>query len=463
MIQNQSAGYSLRAFINKVKQVGGKCPDKRTGKNLVYEFIQAWLGTFSVFFLQSPSFLSHQQQMEERQGLSNALTLFGIEKIPTDNHIRDLLDGNDPECLDEVYDYCFEALKVQGYIDAFRVPLNGVQTLGELLVGLDGTWYFSSTKIHCGQCSTKKHQSGETTYFHGMLTPVMVAPGKEYVFALEPEFIQPQDGHEKQDCEIAAGKRWLSGRGQKYQKLNITLLGDDLYCRQPFCEEALEKGFNYLFVCKPESHKTLYEYLKIFEQTGDVRTVRERKWNGKHWENYQYRYADGLPIKDGDDALKVNWCELVVTKDDGKILHTFSFATNHRITDNKVMLIIEYGRTRWKVENENNNTLKNQGYHLEHNFGHGKQTLAALFASMNILAFLLHSLMELMDDKYRLLRAKLPSRERLFNDLKTMVNYFCFDDWEHLFGFMLAGLEKRHRLANIYIGRDPPQKIKPTR
>lgn len=398
--------------------------------------------------------------MEERQGQSNAKTLFGIERIPTDNHIRELLDGTDPECLDEVYDQCFEAIRIQKYTDSFRVPLNGNQTPGELLIGLDGTWYFSSSKIHCRQCSTKQSKDGQTTYFHGMLTPVVVSPGQNQVFALEPEFIRPQDGHQKQDCEIAAGKRWLSSKGQKYRKLNVTLLGDDLYTHQPFCEEALEKGFNFILVCKPESHKVFYEYLNLFEQLGDVHTVSKRQWNGKQWENYRYRYANGLPLKDQEMALKVNWCELIISKDDGQVLHTFSFATNHRITDTKVALIVECGRARWKVENENNNTLKNQGYHLEHNFGHGQQTLAALFANMNVLSFLLHSLMELMDDQYRLLKSKLPSRERLFNDVKAMVNYFCFEDWDYLFEFMLAGLEKRHQLVDSLVGRSPPQRQK---
>lgn len=450
------SGYSLTYFIKAIREAGEKCKDKRKGKNRKYEFWQAWLGAFSVYFFQNPSFLAHQKQMEEKQGKSNAQTLMGIDKIPSDNHIRELLDGTGAGCLDEVYGECFQALKTTGHLDNMRVSLSGGKGQESFLIGLDGTWYFSSKKIHCDNCSTKRHKNEEVTYFHGVLTPVIVAPEKTRVFALEPEFIEPQDGHEKQDCEINAGKRWLKGRGQQYCKLKPTLLGDDLYCNQPFCEQVLEQGFDFIFVCKPESHQTLYEHLEIYEHTGDVRQLTSRKWNGKYWENYQYRYANGLPIRDGEDALKVNWCELVISTDQEKILHTFSFATNHRITDHKVPLVVACGRARWKVENENNNTLKTKGYHLEHNFGHGKKTLASLFASMNILAFLLHSLMELMDDKYRLLRTKLSSREMLFDDLRALTRYICFDNWEHLFGFMLAGLESRHELATVPSGRSPP-------
>ena len=142
-------------------------------------------------------------------------------------------------------------------------------------------------------------------------------------------------------------------QGPKYSSLNVTVLGDDLYSRQPLCQMLLEQKFNFILVCRPESHTTMYEHLEGIA----LPTVVVNKWTGKFQETYTYRYLNGLPIKDGDDALLVNWCELTVTRPDGKVVYKNSFATNHLITEQTVVEIVLAGRTRWKVENENNNKL----------------------------------------------------------------------------------------------------------
>jgi DNA-directed RNA polymerase subunit RPC12/RpoP len=100
-----------------------------------------------------------------------------------------------------------------------------------LLVALDGTEYFSSQKIHCPNCSHRELPNGKTNYYHSVITPVIVQADNEHVISLEPEFIVPQDGHEKQDCEIEASKRWLRAHGAYYAKRKVTILGDDLYSR----------------------------------------------------------------------------------------------------------------------------------------------------------------------------------------------------------------------------------------
>jgi hypothetical protein len=199
-----------------------------------------------------------------------------------------------------------------------------------------------------------------------------------------PEFVVPQDGHQKQDCENAAAKRWLLQHGAKYSSLKVTVLGDDLYCHQPWCQLLLQQQFNFILTCLPTSHQTLYEHLEGVS----VPTVVQKRWTGKVEETYTYRYFNQLPLKVSEDALLVNWCELTVTRPDGKVVYKNSWATNHLITDKTVIAIVLAGRTRWKVENENNNTLKTKGYNLEHNFGHGKQHLASFLASLNILSLL---------------------------------------------------------------------------
>lgn len=241
----------------------------------------------------------------------------------------------------------------------------------------------------------------------------------------------------KCDCEIAAAKRWLTTHAEKYRAQRITVLGDDLYCHEPFCEALLRESFHFILVCRPDSHQTLYEHLDGIA----LPTVFGKRWTGKTEEIYTYRYLNQVPLRDDDDARLVNWCEITVTRADGKQLYKNAFATDHWLTDQTVAAIVQSGRTRWKVENENNNTLKTKGYNLEHNFGHGKQHLASLLATFNLLSLLFHTLLELLDLKYRLLRQHLPTRKTFFNDLRALTRYLLFESWDHLLTFMIEGLE----------------------
>ena len=168
-------------------------------------------------------------------------------------------------------------------------------------------------------------------------------------------------------------------------------------------------------VCKPDSHKILYEWVAELEAINEIETLVVTRWTGRRKEIDTYRFVNGLPLRDGEDALIVNWCELTTTRQDGTIIYRNSFATNHEITRENVKELVQAGRTRWKIENEHNNTLKTKGYHLEHNFGHGKQHLSSLLFTFNILAFLFHTVLEMMDDRYQMIRKELPIRKTFFD------------------------------------------------
>lgn len=409
--------------------------DPRKGKNRSYALTNAALSAFSVFFMQSPSFLEYQRSLEQTQGNNNARTLFGVHEMPSDNQIRNLLDSTPPGRLKPIYSFLCNGLKQAGVVDSYR-SVNGT-----LLFAFDGTEYFSSKTIHCDDCSTRPHANGQVTYSHTALTPVLVKPGCDKVIALVPEFIRPQDGAEKQDCELNAAKRWLHEHGGDYRSLNVTVLGDDLYRHEPFCLEVLAQGFDFILVCKPNSHALVYEWLNYLQGIGAVHTVVRTRWTGRQRETDTYRYAQAIPLRDGNQALLVPWCELVTTEAAGKVLYRHAFATSHALDDQNVAEVVEAGRCRWKIENENNNTLKTKGYHFKHNYGHGPKHLSSLLASLIILAFLVHTILEWMDDKHQLLRKKLPSRKRLFSDIRTLTSYLCFESWEALMEFMLQSFE----------------------
>ena len=248
-------------------------------------------------------------------------------------------------------------------------------------------------------------------------------------------------GVKKQDCENAAAKRWFVEYGPLYKKLGVTILGDDLYCHQPICESILTEGFNFILVCKPDSHKTLYEWTAEFENMGEVQILVIKRWTGKYYEIDTYRFVNQVPLRDGEDTLYINWCELTTTHDDGSVVYKNAFATNHEITKENVKEIVEAGRARWKIENENNNTLKTKGYHLKHNFGHGKKYLASLLLTLNILAFLFHTVLGMVDKKYQLIRDNLSAQKTFFDDIRALTRYICFDSWDEMLTFMIRGLE----------------------
>lgn len=425
-------------LIERWRVVAAGFPDRRTGDNTQFTMADIALSAFAVFFTQCPSFLSFQQNREKVQGQNNARSLFEVGRIPSDNHIRQTLDPVAPHHLFSLFDELHRAFDQAGLLEAMRAVQN------TRLIALDATWYFSSQShtIHCSNCSCLQHAVGRTTHFHSAITPVIVSPRHRQVVPLRPEFITPQDGQVKQDCEINAAKRWLAAYAERYATGNDTVLGDDLYAHQPFCRQVLLHGFHFLFTCKPASHAHLSSWVEALAPGRQLHTLKLRvKGKSNRWEQHQYRWANGVPLTDADDALQVNWCDVTITDEEGAVRYRNGFITDWTVTADNVAGLVAAGRARWKIENEHNNVLKNRGYHLEHNFGHGKKHLASLLATMNLLAFGLHTLLELTDESYRLIRAAVGARRKFFQHLEALTTYVYFETWERLMDFMMQGLE----------------------
>lgn len=425
-------------FVERLRAVAAGLPDQRTGQNCVYAMADITLSPFAVFFTQCPSFLSFQQNMEKDHGRNNARSLFQIEQIPCDNHIRQTLDPVEAAQLFGLFDDLYQDFEKTGLLEAMRAVKN------TRLIALDATWYFSSQSenIHCENCSCLRHAEGQITHYHSAITPVIVSPGHSQVVPLRPEFIKPQDGQVKQDCEINAAKRWLAAQAERYGTGNDTLLGDDLYAHQPFCRQVLLHNFHFLFTCKPSSHTHLSGWVEALEPGRALHSLKLRvKGRRNRWEHHHYRWANQVPLTDSDDALKVNWCELTITDGAGKVLYRNSFITDWEITAENVIGLVAAGRARWKIENENNNVLKTKGYHLEHNFGHGKKHLASLLLTLNLLAFGLHTLLEVTDTGYQLVRAAVGARRKFFQHVEALTAYWFFQNWHGLIDFMMRGQE----------------------
>ena len=283
----------------------------------------------------------------------------------------------------------------------------------------------------------------------------IVKPGSSEVIPLSPSFIkghQNQDNDaikseekQKQDCERLATKEWLQAQGSGYADLGVTLLGDSLYGCEPICNLALSQGYNFIFNCKPGSHKTLFEFVNPMLDSEVSPAITRIVTTPKGKIAWKCHYINEVPIKDGKAALKVNWCGIeIINQKTGKTTYTNTFITNHKITDGNVFDIVTAGRTRWKIENEHNNTLKNHGYHLEHNFGHGQKNLSSFLASLILLSLLSHTVLKLLDEEYQA-ASSWGARIRFFDRMKNILELMYFADWYHMIGFMTPLPRQRSR------------------
>ena len=428
------ASLTVDAFIERLKTK--KLTDRRTGRNGRYEVNDAAQAAFAIFFMQSGSFLAGQRHLRQAKGKSNAETVFKMERIPTDTHIRNLLDPVSPTEVEDEFRYLLAELEVEGKLNQWRV------LDGRLAFSLDGVYYFSSQKVSCRQCQSQQMSTGETQYKHSAITPVIVAPGCAHVLPYVPEFIVPQDGAEKQDCEVTAAKRWLEREGSTLRRYRAILLGDDLYSKQPLCTAVLATSCDFIFVCHREAHPALYAVVDAADGLARLPTLSQRRWNGRHGEIWTYRYLNNVPLRGGEGALLVNWCDLTLTHEEtGAILYRNEWITNMTLDADNTPDVVACGRARWKSENENNNVLKNQGYHIDHNFGHGQEHLATTLLTLNLLAFLLHTIAHVTDKVYQQVRQALGSRRTFFNDTEALMRYMVFPDWASLLRFMFVQLE----------------------
>jgi hypothetical protein len=411
----------LDSLIEAVREVCAALPDKRRGRNCHFTMADIGMAAFSVFFMQSPSFLAHQRQLLKGQGRSNCHTLFKMTDIPCDNHIRAMLDPVEPSLFHPVFEQAVRTLEAGGGLAALRCLSDHV------LIALDGTQYHRSAKVHCPRCSTVT-KGKNTEYFHSMVQAALVAPAHNRAVPLQPAFIEPQDGSEKQDCESRACRRWLAQHGATYAHLNPIYLGDDLYSCQPICEAVHAAKGHFLFVCKPDSHPTLTEYLTGVELDERIETVKR----GKQRFRYTYRWICDLPLRDGKDALHINWLSIEIADPNDRVTYRNSFVTDLAVDRDNVVELAACGRARWKVENETFNTLKTKGYNLEHNFGHGHNNLAAVLVILNLLAFACHTVADLADDLWQRARAESHTRVGFFNHLRSITVFVVFPSWDDL-------------------------------
>ncbi|MDP3284623.1 MAG: hypothetical protein Q8M56_09375 [Desulfobacterales bacterium] len=400
--------------------------DHRKG-TVDYTLHDCFMSSFAMMFFQDPSLLQFQLRLEKRFNRNNLKTLFDITDIPKDSQLREVLDAADNDELYELFADLFRSLQRGKHLDLFRFMDD------RYLMCLDGSGYFSSEKIHCPACLKKTSANGHVRYEHQILQPIIVCPGIREVIPLAPEPIANSDGTEKQDCEINAAKRLIGKLRQTHPKLKLIVTGDSLYSKQPFIDRLKAADMAFILVAKPADHKILFQ--EFTDQKG-LNAVSTYSLIDDRGRRHLYEWINQIPLNGTKDADNVNFFQYSLFVNNKRTYHN-SWVTDIEITKDNMIDLVKGGRARWKVENECFNTLKNQGYHIEHNFGHGQNNLSMTFFLLNLLAFFVHQILQLTDRLYQQCRKTFGSRIEFWNQLRCTIRVLIFADFEHLLAFII--------------------------
>ena len=256
-------------------------------------------------------------------------------------------------------------------------------------------------------------------------------PDKKQVIPVMPEAIHNTDGSKKQDCEYKAAKRFIERLKQTHPRLGLLLCGDGLFSRQPMIETVLANKMHFLFVAKPDDHKYLMEWLAAY------RELPHYEYRDEQGRRHLYRWQNQVPLHGGEKAPLVNYLDYQMENKQGKVTFRNSWVTDISVTEQNIQTLVKGGRCRWKIENECFNTLKNQGYYIEHNYGHGKQYLSYNMYLLTLLAFYFHQIFELTDATYQACRKSYGSKTHLWENFRVTIRMLLVDSWEHLMDLLL--------------------------
>jgi hypothetical protein len=412
----------FKKLLNSLEEAGARLPDsRRAGHNFRHTPSDALKCAFAVFFFQHPSLPDFQRRVRERRRRDNMQSIFGVRDIPSDTRIKTLTDRTDPDRFGEAFGDGLRTAEENRVPDEHRVPDGGV------LPAPDGVWYHSSENIHCRRRLHKTGKDGVTTYYHTIPAAAIVKPGGTAVLPVTGELIRNEDGAEKRDCERNAAKRWPDKHAQEYQRLGPALLGDDLFSNYPLCKKIVECGYSFIFTCKEDSRKRLAETVK--NSYLEEYTRRER--NGRRHSVYRHRRLNGVEIRDSRETLPVNYTELEITNEEKKkVIYRNSRVTDKAVSKDNAAPPPSCGKARRKTENEHNNALKNHGYNLEHNFGHGEEHAGGIFCLLNLPAFLFHTVSGPADEAYQKARPAARRRAEFFNCPRAGLRYAVHENLE---------------------------------
>ena len=425
---------SADALFHLVRSGFATIPDPRRDHGDI-SLTDALMSAFAMFSLKAPSLLAFDKERAE----GNLHTIYGIERVPCDTHMREILDPVSPKWLRPVFKSVFRQLQRGKALEAM------VFLEGHYLLALDGTGYFSSTTIHCASCLHKGHRNGSVTYSHQMLGAAIIHPDVREVIPLMPEAIVQHDSTDKNDCERNAAKRFVAKLRQDHPHLKFIVTEDRLSSNAPHIETLQAHDLHYLLGVKEGDHAFLFNQVQAAEHAGHV-TYYERH-DRAAGVSHRFRFVNDMPLNASNVDVRVNFIEYWEMGKD-KVQH-FSWVTDLRVSKRNVFHLMRGGRARWRIENETFNTLKNQGYHFEHNYGHGTHNLSVVFATVMMLAFLVDQTQQLCCVMFQAVWAKLGSKRLLWERMRALFYAYALTSMCQLFEALLHGFKKSSPLVAI--------------
>lgn len=403
--------------------------DSRNSSRVQYTLSDIVLSAFACMYFQDPSMLSFQNRLKDKKNFSNFNSLFGVGTIPESTQLRDVIDAIPAQDLMPMLKKVFTQLQRGKHLEQFQ------SLRGKYLLSIDGTQYFTSDKVSCEHCLTREHKSAGTTFHHYALQAAVVHPNLKQAIPIAVEDIRNDDGTKKQDCEINAAKRLVPAIRKQHPQLEVILLGDGLFSKHSLIEMAKAERMDFIFTVKPGDHKYLFDWLDINKSRVNHLTVQKGNRHKGSETEHVYSWVEHAPLESVGKTY-INFFQLEIFSIDqntGEKNRTYrsSWVSSITPTEATIENMTAAARARWKIENQCFNNLKNQGYCLEHNFGHGSQYLSFNFYILTLLAFLFHQVFELTDKLYQTARGRWTFR-MLWERIRGFVNSFIFTSWEQL-------------------------------
>lgn len=379
---------SADVLFSTLRSRFAQIPEHRPGE-IDITLPDALMSGFAMFSLKDPSLLAFEAR--RRNEAHNFKSIYGVERVPCDTRMREIIDPVTPESIRPAFRDIFrevqrgKALEQMVYLD------------DHYLLALDGTEYFASDKLHASFCM-ERVKGGKTTYYLQMLGAAIVHPDLKEVIPLAPEPIIKQDGASKNDCERNAAKRFFEKFRREHPHLKVIVIEDALSPNAPHIRELQKHNLRFILGVKAGDHEFLFSEIERAAKEGGTTEFGMEDPDRPKIAHY-FRFINGVPLNESNPDLLVNVLEYWELE--GDIRRSWSWVTDFVITRDNAFKLMRAGRARWRIENETFNTLKNQGYHFEHNYGLGEEHLAVNFVLLMMLAFLVDQVQQLTSTLFR--------------------------------------------------------------
>lgn len=418
-----SADALIKAIRNSFEQVG---ETRKSGPEIVME--DALMSAYAMFSLKDPSLLAFEKRRKAEE--HNLKTIYKLKAVPSDTQMRTILDPIPPDELRPAHNTVLRAVQRGKALEKMVYLDEGY------LMPIDGTGYFTSEKLFSPACLRKTSSSGKITYYLQMLGAALVHPERKEVVPLVPEIISRQDGTEKNDCELNASRRLLIRFHNEHPHLKVVVTQDAISPNGPYIRFLNELGYHFILTVKQADHPHLFAQFddaikkeQVQELTLDD-PVDPKKF-------HFFRWANGLPINASHPDVLVNVLEYWQVT--GEVTKRFCWVTDIVPGEDSVYRIMRAGRAHWKIENETFNTLKNQGYNFEHNYGLGKQNLSMVFVKLMMLAFLVDQVQQLCCPLFQAVLKKKGGKKYLWEAMRSAMSWLILESMEMLYLALLYG------------------------